>query len=91
MADVNIKVRLAETDPNISTELEEQDLSLALDYGETIIVTPGRLESVEVTPQSVDVLVSPSEGYRGLSSVLVKAIPNNYGLVEYNGVTLTIR
>ncbi len=70
----------------------EIGLSSRLDGGEvgTTTIIPGKLEAVEITPQSVDVLVSPSEGYRGLSSVLVKAIPQNYGRVSYNGITLTI-
>lgn len=56
MADVNIKVRLAETDPNISTELEEQDLSLALDYGETIIVNTDAVKAT-ATQQADGVLL----------------------------------
>lgn len=70
----------------------EITLGEKIDGGEigTTTIVPGRLEAVEVTPQSEDVLVSPSEGYRGLSSVLVKAIPQNYGRVTYNGSTLTI-
>lgn len=91
MADVNLKLTLAEETSALEAALTEEAPALALDYGEIIIVNPGELESVEVTPQPIDILVSPSEGYRGLSSVLVKAIPNNYGLVEYNGITLTIR
>ena len=71
----------------------EIGLTSRLDGGEvgTTTINPGRLEAAEVTPQSQDILVSPSPGYNGLASVLVKAIPNSYGLVEYNGITLTIR
>lgn len=56
MADVNITVRLAETGPNISTELEEQDLSLALDYGETIIVNTDAVKAT-ATQQADGVLL----------------------------------
>lgn len=90
MADVNIKLTLAEETPALEATLTEDAEALALDYGEIIIVSPGRLEDVEVTPRTQDILVSPSPGYNGLASVLVKAIPNNYGLVTYNGITLTI-
>lgn len=47
-------------------------------------------DEIEVTPTQSTQMIEPSEGYVGLKAVTVKPIPNNYGLITWNGSVLTI-
>lgn len=41
-----------------------------------------------VTPTSQAQEITADDGYAGLSKVTVNAVPNNYGLITYNGYIL---
>ena len=43
-----------------------------------------------VTPTDDVQVVEPSEGYDGLRSVIVEAIPSNYGHIAFNGSYLRV-
>lgn len=62
------------------------------EIGTTTILVPN-LQDKTVTPAAYQQIVVPdiSEGYLGLSSVTVEAIPNNYGLVIWDGQVLTVK
>ena len=72
----------------------ELDLSINIDGGEigtTTVITPN-LQAKEVIPDDHDQLVTADGnlGYIGLSQVLVKKIPSNWGRIGYNGSYLTV-
>ena len=48
------------------------------------------LQDKEVIPSAEEQTITADAGFGGLSSVTIAPIPNNYGLVTWNGVTLTI-
>lgn len=54
----------------------------------TTIISP-EIETKIITPNATIQEVTPSEG-KLLSKVTVGAIPNNYGLITYNGFEITV-
>lgn len=50
----------------------------------------GALQEKTVAPTAEEQLVLPDAGYTGMRSVVVQAIPNNYGLITWNGSFLTV-
>ena len=52
--------------------------------------TPQLEDEIEVTPSAEEQRITPSLGYVGLKAVTVKPIPNNYGLITWNGSILTV-
>lgn len=72
----------------------ELDLSINIDGGEigtTTVITPN-LQAKEAIPDDHDQLITADGnlGYIGLSQVLVKKIPSNWGRIGYNGSYLTV-
>lgn len=51
---------------------------------------PARLQDKAVTPDRTARTVVCDPGYDGLGTVTVGAIPSNYGLISWNGSTLTV-
>ena len=56
----------------------------------TVIEVIPSLQAKTVTPSADVQVITPDSDYQGLSQVTVGAIPNNYGLITWNGVTLTV-
>lgn len=50
----------------------------------------GKMQGKEVVPSEEEQVILPDSGYAGLNEVRVAAIPSNYGLITWNGVTLTV-
>ena len=48
------------------------------------------LQDKEVTPTTEEQVIKADMGFGGLSSVKVSAIPQNYGLITYDGSTITV-
>ena len=48
------------------------------------------LQDKVVEPSASEQTITPDVGFGGLASVKVSAIPNNYGLITWNGSTLTV-
>ena len=48
------------------------------------------LQDKTIVPGEEEQTITADIGFGGLSSVTISPIPNNYGLVTWNGVTLTI-
>lgn len=49
-----------------------------------------KLQSKVVEPTQEEQTVVADSGFGGLSSVIVKPIPQNYGLITWDGSTLTV-
>lgn len=54
------------------------------------IETGGVLTEVTVTPTGSVQIINPEAPNTGFSKVKVNPIPNNYGLITYNGVSLRV-
>ena len=50
----------------------------------------GRLQEKELTPSADEQIITPDDGFTGISAITVHAIPNNYGLITWNGSFLTV-
>lgn len=48
------------------------------------------LQEKVVVPGATDQIVTADTGFGGLSSVKVNAIPQNYGLITWDGSTITV-
>ena len=48
------------------------------------------LQDKVVTPSASEQTITPDVGFGGLASVTISPIPNNYGLITWNGSTLTV-
>ena len=48
------------------------------------------LQDKEIIPSAEEQTITADAGFGGLSSVKVGAIPQNYGLITYNGSTITV-
>lgn len=48
------------------------------------------LQDKTVTPTQATQTVTADTGYTGLGTVTVNPIPQNYGLITYNGSTITV-
>lgn len=53
----------------------------------TTIVT---LQDKTATPTQATQTITADSGYTGLGTVTVNPIPQNYGLITYNGSTITV-
>ena len=48
------------------------------------------LQDKEVIPSAEEQTITADAGLGGLSSVTISPIPQNYGLITYNGSTITV-
>ena len=49
-----------------------------------------KLEPVTVTASSETQTIVPEQGVDGFNSITVNPVPSNYGLITYNGSTITV-
>lgn len=55
-----------------------------------IIRGAGETQRKTVTPTDKPQLITPDDGFDALGSVKVEAIPNNYGLITYDGSRILV-
>lgn len=61
-----------------------------MDVGTSISIARIRLQEKESTPSNVVQTIVPDEAFDGLRHVIINPIPSNYGLITWNGSTLTV-
>ena len=66
--------------------------AITTDIGTAVVVNwvQGQFQDKSVTPSNTVQTIQPDPGYDGLTQVVVAAIPSNYGLITWNGATLTV-
>lgn len=50
-----------------------------------------RTQERAVVPQPQDQVILPDAGYDGFAKVVVKAIPNNWGEIIWDGAVMTVK
>jgi len=89
MTDITVELTLAEDDA-LDLGLAEED-SLGLGIGENVVITtdPVYHGDYEFTPTQQTQTVSTS-GYLLEQNIIINPIPSNYGLITWDGSTLTV-
>jgi hypothetical protein len=71
-----------------TAEIESDEY--AADITEAVQIIDGRYQDIEVTATQEVQQIEPDAGYTGFSRVVVNPIPQNYGLITWNGAVLTV-
>lgn len=81
-----LKGKLSATSQNLCSALSSASASFngRLSAGYYI------LQDKEVIPSAEEQTITADAGFGGLSSVKVGAIPQNYGLITYDGSSITV-
>ncbi len=82
-----LKGRLSALSQNLNGEL-----SSATGFLHGKLTPPGIvvLQNKSAVPSATQQIITADAGYDGLAEVTVSPIPNNYGLITWNGTTLTV-
>ena len=83
----NVALHVGAVD-NVSLEVGGVDVQ-ALEVGAAVIETPPYQGEYSVTPTSTAQTLSTA-GYALRGDITIEAIPSNYGLITYNGSTITV-
>lgn len=83
----NVALHVGTVD-NVSLEVGGVDVQ-ALEVGAAVIETPPYTGEYSVTPTNSAQTLSTA-GYALRSDITIEAIPSNYGLITYNGSTITV-
>lgn len=75
-----------------------QRLTGTLSAAQTLKATLSRPEIVQTLPYTGEYVFTagdeaqeiPTEGYRMLHNIVINPVPSNYGLITWNGSTLTV-
>lgn len=85
-----IRLKNGSSDTYTPVEMAEAIGNLSIGGGSNGNSTEIVLQSKSITPTSSIQEVVADAGFNGLSKVTVNPIPNNYGLVIYNGTSIKI-
>ena len=67
-----------------------QETAYSAEIGEVVQVVDGRYEPLTVTPSAEAQDITPGAGFAAFNTVHVEPIPQNWGLITWNGSTLTV-
>lgn len=67
-----------------------QENQYTAEISATVQMIDGRFEELTVTPSGEAQTIEPDSGYAAFSRVHVNPIPQNWGLITWNGATLTV-
>lgn len=83
-----IKLSVLDTVPIALNVLGESGVNLNV-QGEFIGNMPMYTDSYEFTPSSEEQTISIA-GKRAIGDIIIHPVPQNYGLITWNGATLTV-
>lgn len=87
---MTLNVTFAQTD-DFDVSFAEANETISVDVGSfQYVYITGNLEDLTVTPTRETQTITPTGDVQGFDKVIVEPIPQNYGLVTYNGSTITI-
>ena len=70
----------------------EREKPIAISVKDIVIEREGggNYQDKTVTPAESEQIIRADTGYSGLDTVTVEAIPSNYGLITWDGTTITV-
>jgi hypothetical protein len=75
---------------NFTATFNSSNAAFSASFGEVQVITPERYSGeYEVTPSQSEQILT-TDGLLMEGNVVVKPIPNNYGLITWNGSVLTV-
>lgn len=83
------RIRMEQGGEDFTAALEDRGAGFETSFS-LGVPRPARLQDKAVTPDRTAQTVVCDPGYNGLGAVTVGAIPSNYGLITWNGSTLTV-
>jgi hypothetical protein len=88
---IRIDITVAESEQQYDLTVVETNIPIAVDVGTAIVASIAEDYDGEydITPSSA-AQVFQTEGKRVLHDFVVEPIPQNYGLITYNGSTITV-
>lgn len=88
---IRIPVTFIESSDTIPVTLLSGDCSIPVSFEDLQVrKVPMVLQTLSVTPTAGAQTFTPASGVDGYSQVTVEAIPQNYGLITWNGAVLTV-
>lgn len=85
-----IRLTVRQTDNINLSVCQESNLSLAVEGYQVERLMPDIYEGDYVVTPSPESVTLPTEGMSMRSNVIINPIPSNYGLITWNGSTLTV-
>lgn len=88
---IRIDITVAESEQQYDLTVVETNIPIAVDVGTAIVASIAEDYDGEydITP-SCTAQVFQTEGKRVLHDFVIEPIPQNYGLITYNGSTITV-
>lgn len=86
--DERIEIEVSEADENVDLGISENYESVGLKAEDVVQVRNNQDKTV--IPTTSQQMVMADSGYTGLGTVTVDPIPSCYGLITYNGSTITV-
>lgn len=84
-----VPMTVSESEVSISMEVSDGSQSVEMDMEAEIVMSPKYRGSYEFTPTGERQIVK-IEGKMAEENIVIDPIPNNYGLITWDGVTLTV-
>lgn len=85
-----ITLKVQETKPTVLKIPNDGQAKFQVTDLVKVVSGGGSLQDKSVTPTDETQVVRADFGYDGLNTVTVDPIPSNYGLITWDGTTLTI-
>lgn len=84
-----VPMTVSESEVSISMEVSHDSQSVEMEMGAEIVMSPKYRGSYEFTPSEEQQIVQ-IDGKMAEENIVIKPIPSNYGLITWDGVTLTV-
>lgn len=84
-----VPMTVSESEVSIPMEVSNDSQSVEMDMGAEIVMSPKYRGLYEFTPTNEQQIVK-IEGKMAEENIVINPIPNNYGLITWNGSTLMV-
>lgn len=84
-----VPMTVSESEVSISMDVSHDSQSVEMGMGTEIVMSPKYRGSYEFVPSEERQIVQ-IEGKMAEENIVIEPIPSNYGLITWDGVTLTV-